>query len=729
MLENLIAMIEEYNPQCDVELIIKAYNFAENAHVGQYRKSGEKYFIHPVEVAKILIELKLDSITIAAALLHDILEDTDYSYKKLKEEFGKETVDLVEGITKLTRFSFQSKEEHQAENLRKMFVAMAKDIRIILIKLTDRLHNMRTLQYQSEEKKKEKAIETLEIYAPIAHRLGISTIKWELEDICLRYIDPKAYANLVKKVELKRKERDKYINEVIEAISNKIEEFNLKGHIYGRAKHFYSIYRKMKYRGKEFDEILDFFAVRVIVDSIKECYGVLGIVHTLWKPIPGRFKDYIAMPKPNMYQSIHTTVIGPNGDPVEIQIRTKEMHQIAEYGIAAHWKYKEGATSSSEDDLNYKLSWLAQMRELDQESNDPREFMESLKVDLLTNEVYVFTPKGEVINLPTGSTPIDFAYKIHSAVGNKCVGAKIDGRIVPLVYKLKNGNRVQILTSANSNGPSRDWLKVVKSSQAKNKIKQFFKKERREENVEKGNEILSREIKRQGLNMTEKQKTKILVGIGKKHGLTSEDDLYAAIGYGGITLTQVMPRIKEVVKKEIVKHDLKIENIEERKQSKITNEITKSDKSKQKELITVKGIDNIMVRFSKCCNPVPGDEISGFITRGRGVSIHRKDCPNIIDNTEALDRLIEVKWNDKEDIALQAEMQILAADKSGLLIDITKILTELKIEVVSIYARTNKNKEAMLNLTVKIDNVKKLEKLMQKVKSIKEVIDVYRVIS
>ncbi|PHS36235.1 MAG: (p)ppGpp synthetase [Alkaliphilus sp.] len=727
MLENLIAMIEEYNPQCDVELIIKAYNFAESAHVGQYRKSGEKYFIHPVEVAKILIELKLDSITIAAALLHDILEDTDYSYKKLEEEFGKETVELVEGVTKLTRFSFQSKEEHQAENLRKMFVAMAKDIRIILIKLADRLHNMRTLQYQSEEKKKEKAIETLEIYAPIAHRLGISTMKWELEDICLKYIDPKAYLELVEKVAFKKKERDKYINEVIEIISSKIEDFNLKGTIYGRSKHFYSIYRKMKYRGKEFDEILDFFAVRVIVDSIKECYGVLGIVHTLWKPIPGRFKDYIAMPKPNMYQSIHTTVIGPNGDPVEIQIRTKEMHQIAEYGIAAHWKYKEGSTSSSEDELNNKLTWLAQMRELGEESDDPREFMESLKVDLLTNEVYVFTPKGEVINLPTGSTPIDFAYKIHSAVGNKCVGAKIDGRIVPLTYKLKNGNIVRILTSANSNGPSRDWLKIVKSSQAKNKIKQFFKKERREENVEKGQEILDREIKRQGLHMNEKQKSKVLATIGKRHGLTTEQDLYAAIGYGGIALTQVMPKINEFVKKEMPKKDHIIELQGATKQEKIQSETVKKDKSKQKEFIKVKGIDNIMVRFSKCCNPVPGDKISGFITRGRGVSIHRDDCLNIIENDDVIDRLIEVEWVIGEEISLQAEIQILAEDKNGLLVDITKILTELKIEMLSIYARTNKNKEAILNLVVKIDNVKKLEKLMQKIKNIKEVLDVKRV--
>ncbi|MGV8145649.1 MAG: RelA/SpoT family protein [Alkaliphilus sp.] len=727
MLENLIAMIEEYNPQCDVELIIKAYNFAENAHVGQYRKSGEKYFIHPVEVAKILIELKLDSITIAASLLHDILEDTDYTYKKLKEEFGEETAELVEGVTKLTRFSFQSKEEHQAENLRKMFVAMAKDIRIILIKLADRLHNMRTLQYQSEEKKKEKAIETIEIYAPIAHRLGISTIKWELEDICLKYIDPEAYFELVNKVDSKKKERDKYISEVIEAISSKIKDFNLKGNIYGRAKHFYSVYRKMKYRGKEFDEILDFFAVRVIVDSIKECYGVLGIVHTLWKPIPGRFKDYVAMPKPNMYQSIHTTVIGPNGDPVEIQIRTKEMHQIAEYGIAAHWKYKEGATSDSEKDLNYKLTWLAQMRELDEESDDPREFMESLKVDLLTNEVYVFTPKGEVINLPTGSTPIDFAYRIHSAVGNKCIGAKIDSRIVPLTYKLKNGNIVRILTSTNSNGPSRDWLKIVKSSQAKNKIKQFFKKERREENVEKGREILDREIKRQGLSMNEKQKSKILATIGKRHGLTTEQDLYAAIGYGGIALTQVMPKINEFVKKEIPKKDLKIEEKDSIRQDRIQSETVKRDKGKQKELIKVKGIDNIMVRFSKCCNPVPGDEISGFITRGRGVSVHRKDCLNIIDNNDIIDRIIEVEWIVGEDMSLQAEIQIVAEDKSGLLVDITKILTELKIEMVSIYARTNKNKEAILNVIVKIDNVKKLDKLMQKVKNIKEVLKVHRV--
>ena len=729
MIENLIAMIEEYNPLCDVQLIIRAYNFAENAHQGQYRKSGERYFIHPVEVAKILIELKLDSSTVAAALLHDVLEDTDYDYNKLKSVFGEEIVELVEGVTKLTRLNFQSKEERQAENFRKMFVAMAKDIRVILIKLADRLHNMRTLKYQSDDKKKEISLETLEIYAPIAHRLGISRIKWELEDLCLRYIDPDGYYDLVEKVAIKRNDREAFINEVMSQLRKKLNEFSIEGEISGRPKHFYSIYRKMVYQNKTFDEIFDFLAVRVIVDSIKDCYGVLGVVHTLWKPIPGRFKDYIAMPKPNMYQSLHTTIIGPKGEPVEIQIRTFEMHQIAEYGIAAHWKYKEGKTLDSHFGFNDKLSWLGQMMELEKETNDSKEFMESLKVDLFTNEVFVFTPKGAVINLPAGSTPVDFAYKIHSDIGNKCVGAKVDGRIVPLDYKLKNGNIIEVLTSSNSNGPSRDWLKIVKSSQAKTKIKQWFKKERREENVEKGREILEREIRRQGFTLAEALNPKLLLSIGKRLGLSSEEDLYAALGYGGITLTQVLPKIKEVVKKDAIKKEVHPELTERETVLQQKPQEGRGKANKQSQGVTVKGIDNIMVRFSRCCNPVPGDEIVGYITRGRGVSVHRKDCPNLLDNNESADRLIDVEWDTSKPLSFQAEIQIRAADRKGLLSEITKILSDSKHTVNALNARTNKERMAILNLTIEINDIDELDKLMQKFRNLKGTFDVHRVIT
>ncbi|SES73468.1 GTP pyrophosphokinase [Natronincola peptidivorans] len=725
MLENLITMIEEYNPQCDVELIIKAYNFAENSHAGQYRKSGERYFVHPVEVAKTLVELQMDSTTIAAGLLHDVIEDTGYDYNKIKDEFGEEIAELVEGVTKLTRLSFESKEERQAENLRKMFIAMAKDIRVILIKLADRLHNMRTLKYQTDEKKKEKALETLEIFAPVAHRLGISRIKWELEDLCLRYIDPEGYYELVEKVAKKRRDREEFINEVIKQLKTNLGQFNIENEISGRPKHFYSIYRKMTYQGKSFDEIFDFLAVRIIVDTVKDCYGALGVVHTMWKPIPGRFKDYVAMPKPNMYQSLHTTVIGPKGDPFEIQIRTWEMHQIAEYGIAAHWRYKENINTDEETNIDDKLSWLRQMLEWEKETKDPKEFMESLKIDLFTNEVFVFTPKGKVINLPTGSTPIDFAYKIHSDVGNKCVGAKVDGRIVPIDYKLKNGNIVEVLTSSNSNGPSRDWLKIVKSSQAKSKIKQWFKKERREENVSRGREILEKEVRRQGLNPIEALQVKLLTTIAKKLSLSNEEDLYATIGYGGITLAQVIPKIKDSIKKDIPQIQDTVE-----KDISITHRNNEhKTKSKPSQGVNVKGIDNIMVRFSRCCNPVPGDEIVGYITRGRGVSIHRKDCPNLLDNTETTERFIEVEWDTSKAISFQAEIQIKAADRKGLLSELTHILSDAKVTVNALNARTNKEKIALLNLVLEVNSIEELNKLMEKFKKVKGVLDVFRVIT
>ncbi len=723
MLENLISKIEKFTPHCDVELVVRAYNFAENAHQGQYRKSGESYFIHPVEVATILIELRLDSSTVAAGLLHDVIEDTDYGYEKIKSEFGEEVADLVDGVTKITRLNFSSKEEREAENLRKMVLAMAKDIRVILIKLADRLHNMRTLQHHREEKRKEKATETLEIYAPLAGRLGISRIKWELEDLCLKFLDPKAYYQLIDTVDKTREDREGFINDIIGQLKEKLHDFDIKNEITGRPKHFYSIYRKMTSQNKSFEEIFDFLAVRILVDSVKDCYGVLGVVHTIWKPIPGRFKDYVAMPKANMYQSLHTTVIGPQGDPFEIQIRTWDMHKIAEYGIAAHWKYKEGKTEGVKEQTDSKLAWLRQMIEWEKEVKDPKEFLESLKIDLFTNEVFVFTPQGEVVNLPLGSTPIDFAYKIHSGVGNKCIGAKVDGRIVPLDYELKNGNIVEILTSSSSMGPSRDWLNIVKSSQARTKIRQWFKKERREENLEKGQEIIDKEIKRLSLNITQASLQKVIASIAKKHGFSNSDDLYAAIGYGGISLTQVMPRIKEIARKEISQA-----SPEKEASAKIRDrEVHKKKKEKRNQGVKVKGIDNIMVRFAKCCNPVPGDDIAGYITRGRGVSIHRKDCINLVNSEDAEERYIEVEWDVDKAIAFQVEIQIKAIDRKGLLSDITTALSEIKISINNLNARVTKEGISILNMGLEVNDTDHLEELIKKLKNLSGIIDISRV--
>jgi guanosine-3',5'-bis(diphosphate) 3'-pyrophosphohydrolase len=720
MLENLLSKIQEYYPYADMELIIRAYNFAENCHEGQYRNSGEKYFVHPYNVAMILADLNMDDKTIAAALLHDVLEDTEVTYETLVDKFGEEVANLVDGVTKLKKLKFKSKQESQAENLRKMVLAMAKDIRVIIIKLADRLHNMRTLEYMSEAKKKEKALETLEIYAPLAHRLGMSKIKWELEDLSLRYLDPDGYYDLVEKVSKRRKEREEYINRIIKELDKNLEEMHIRRDISGRPKNFYSIYKKMVYQNKSFEQIFDLTAIRVIVDSIKDCYAVLGLVHTMWKPIPGRFKDYIAMPKPNMYQSLHTTVIGPEGEIFEVQIRTWEMHRTAEYGIAAHWKYKEGNLKS--DNFDEKLTWLRQLMEWQKDLKDPREFMETLKVDLFTDEVYVFTPKGDVINLPNGSTPIDFAYRVHTDVGNKCVGAKVDGRIVPLDYKLKNGNIVEILTSANSNGPSRDWLKIVRSSQAKTKIRQWFKKEEREENIFRGKELLDKELKRQGLKINEQLKDEWLKSITKKMSLNSVDDLYGNLGYGSITLSQVMSRIKEYYKEYYKVQDEKAA-IEGKLKEKPAINHSRTDQG-----ISIKGVDNIKVRFAKCCNPVPGDEIIGYITRGRGVSIHRKDCPNIT-YIEGNERFMEVSWDDSQKAEYSAEIQIKALDRPGLLTEITQSITESELTLTSLSARTNKEKLAIINILLEIKNIDQLRELMKKIRRLKGIIDVYRVLS
>lgn len=719
MLENLLLRIEQYNSNADLKLVVKAFNFAETAHEGQLRNSGEKFFIHPYNVALILADLNMDTATIIAGLLHDVIEDTNNSYEKIEEEFGTEIADLIDGVTKLKMLQYKTKQENQAENLRKMVLAMAKDIRVIIVKLADRLHNMRTLEYMTDEKKKEKALETLEIYAPLAHRLGISKIKWELEDLSLRYLDPDNYYDLVERVSKRRRERETYIDNIMETLKLNLEEVHINGDISGRPKNFYSIYKKMVHQGKEFEQIFDLTAIRVLVDNLKDCYGVLGIVHTLWKPLPGRFKDYIAMPKPNMYQSLHTTVIGPKGEIFEVQIRTWEMHKTAEYGIAAHWKYKEGASKG--DNFDTKLTWLRQLLEWQSDSNDPRDFMETLKIDFFTDEVFVFTPKGDVINLPEGSTPIDFAYRVHTAVGNKCVGGKINGRIVPLNYKLQNGNIVEIITSANS-GPSRDWLKIVKTNQAKSRIKQWFKLKDKDSNIIKGKEMLEKEIKKLGYKPSDILKDEWIKNVSNKLSINSIEDLYASLGYGNITLHQVIVRLKEYYNELFKITDEKAYVEEQIKKPQQTK------KPKHTQGILVKGVDNIKIRFSKCCNPVPGDEIIGFITQGRGVSIHRTDCPNIVSG-DGIERFIEVEWDIQKDSSYNAEIQVSGNDRPGLLAEIALKINDADIGLLSMNARTNKEKVVNINMTLEIKNVKQLSELMIRIKKIKSIIDVYRVTS
>lgn len=724
MLGNLINQIESYNPNADIAVVAKAYNFAEMAHSNaQTRFSGERYFIHPYNVALILADLHVDVQTIAAALLHDVVEDTGITYDDIKREFGEEIANMVDGVTKLSKVKYRNKEERQAESLRKMIIAMSKDIRVVIIKLADRLHNIRTLEYMPEEKQYQKAMETIEIYAPIANRLGMASIKWELEDLSLKYIDPEGYADLQKKVQEKSEKRKDYISQIISVISQKLLEAGIQSDIKGRPKSLYSIYKKMYFKHKSFEQIYDLIAVRIIVDSIKDCYGALGTVHTLWKPIPGRFKDYIAMPKPNMYQSLHTTVIGPAGEPFEIQIRTLDMHRTAEYGIAAHWKYKEGI----DEQTNYeeKLNWLRQMLEWQQETNDPQEFMESLKIDLYADEVFVFTPKGEVVNLPRNSTPIDFAYRVHSAVGNKCVGAKVNGRIVPIDTKLKTGDQVEILTSQGSVGPSRDWLKIAASSQAKSKIKKFFKEKDKDFNVEKGKELVEREIKKQGFQVSEILKDDWVKFVADKYNMFNAGNLYAAVGNGGITENQVVNRLK-LLYLEKNKDKIELEKIESLEKNALTNKVP-SKIEKHASGVIIKGLDNIKIRFSKCCTPVPGDAIVGYITRGRGVSVHRADCTNIHDLNDSEDqRFIEVEWDTDKKVTFLSELQIKALDRKRLLQDITNLYSEAKLNAVSLNLRVNKDKIAVVDIGFEINETQQIEDLIKKIKKLDGVLEVYR---
>lgn len=725
MLENLINLIESYNPNADISVVAKAYNYAEMAHSNaQTRYSGERYFIHPYNVALILADLHMDVQTIAAGLLHDVVEDTGVTYEDIKREFGEEIANMVDGVTKLSKVKYRNKEERQAESLRKMIIAMSKDIRVVIIKLADRLHNIRTLEYMPEEKQYQKAMETIEIYAPIANRLGMASIKWELEDLSLKYIDPEGYDDLVKKVQEKSEQRKDYISDIIKTIKEKLNEAGIEGDIKGRPKSLYSIYKKMYFKNRTFEQIYDLVAVRIIVDNIKDCYGALGTVHTLWKPVPGRFKDYIAMPKPNMYQSLHTTVIGPAGEPFEIQIRTLEMHRTAEYGIAAHWKYKEGI----DEKTNYedKLNWLRQMLEWQQETNDPEEFMESLKIDLYTDEVFVFTPKGEVVNLPKGSTPIDFAYRVHSAVGNKCVGAKVNGRIVPIDTKLKTGDQVEILTSQSSPGPSRDWMKIAASSQAKSKIRKFFKEKDKDFNVEKGKEMLEREIKKQGFLPSDFLKDDWLKTVADKYNMNTASNLYAAIGNGGITENQVFNRLKTIYL-EKNKDKIELEKIEALEKNANTTNKAPARSEQHASGIIIKGIDNVKVRFSKCCNPVPGDAIVGYITRGRGVSVHRADCTNIHDLSDSDEqRFIEVEWDLGKKATFISELQIKALDRPKFLQDLTNLYSEAKLNAVSLNLRVNKEKIAIVEIAFEINDTKQIEDLIKKIKKLDGVLEVYR---
>lgn len=737
MLSDLLDKIDKYCYNVDKEFIVKAYKFALEAHKDQKRESGEPYIIHPIEVAGILAEMGMDTNTIAAGLLHDVVEDTEYTYEDIATIFNKEVADLVDGVTKLGKINYKTKEEQQADNLRKMLLAMSKDIRVILIKLSDRLHNMRTLRYMPVEKQKEKAKETLDIFAPLAHRLGISKIKWELEDAALRYIHPNEYYELVEAISEKRVEREAYINKIIEELKKNLETAGIYADIDGRPKHFYSIYRKMVNKNKSLDQIFDLTAIRILVNDIRECYAVLGIVHTMYKPIPGRFKDYIAMPKPNMYQSLHSTVIGPQGKPFEIQIRTHDMHKTAEYGIAAHWKYKEGIiedasaqnaneSKDNKDNIDNKLTWVREMLDWQKETTNPEEFMESFKIDLFADEVFVFTPKGIVINLPYDSTPVDFAYKIHTDVGNRCIGAKVNGKIVPLDYKLKTGEIVEILTSSIAKGPNIEWLSAVKSNQAKSKIRAWFKKVKREENIIRGKELLEKETKKQGSNFKE-----ILKGVAfdqflKKNNMNSIEDLYVTVGTGSVAASVIVTKLRDsgdkgkatVEDNETVLNDINAQINKEPKREKIRNSFSPG--------IKVKGESDILVRFAKCCNPVPGDDIIGYITKGRGVSVHRKDCENISNLYEDKDRIVEVSWGMGKNEGYVAEIQIKAEDRQKLLTDIMEIITSTNTNLQSINAKSAKGDIAYVTIKMKIVDISHLNTLMRNIRKIKGVMEVYR---
>ena len=696
-----------FNPQ-QVELLNRALDYATKMHANQFRESGEPYITHPIAVASILFDLGLDCSTLAAALLHDCVEDTAATDEEIRKLFGDEIAELVAGVTKLDKIKFKSKEEEQAENFRRMFFAMAKDIRVIIIKLADRLHNMRTISSLSAERQHAMAQETLEIFAPLASRLGLSYLKCELEDLCLKVLEPAIYESLVSEVALKRAERQELVSRICSQLTSLLEELNIKGEVSGRPKHFYSIYKKMKNNNRTFDQIYDLTAVRVIVENIKDCYEVLGMIHTMWKPIPGRFKDYIAVPKPNNYQSLHTTVMTTFGMPFEIQIRTYEMHKIAEYGIAAHWKYKENRGAANE--LDEKLEWLRGVMDVQSENSSPQEFYESLKFDLYSGQVFVFTPKGDVVTLAEGATPVDFAYNVHSAIGNKCIGAKINGKIVPLETKLNTGDYVEIITSSAAKGPSRDWLRFVKTSQAKSKIKAFFKKELKEENIRKGKDMLEKEAKIRGYVLGNLMLPKWLDIIMQRYSISSVDDLYASVGYGGFTVNQILSKLIDFYKKE--------------ERARVPAKTTGAVRSMSSGSVIVKGHDDLLVRISKCCNPVPGDDIVGFISRGRGVAIHRKNCPNL-KNIENY-RLIEAHWANDNPAPFAVAMQIEARNANGLLAKVTMLISEMKLTITNMNARVDKAGNAIINLSVTVNNISEFDTIVNKIQSIPDVEKVFR---
>ena len=727
---DLIEKVKMYHPSSDLSDIERAYKVAKKAHEGQFRKSGEPYIIHPLCVAIILAELELDKESIIAGLLHDVVEDTVMTSEDVAKEFGDEVALLVDGVTKLTQLNYQhDKIEVQAENLRKMFLAMAKDIRVILIKLADRLHNMRTMQYQSPAKQVEKSRETMDIYAPIAHRLGISKIKVELDDLSMKYLMPDTYNDLVKQVDINRPGREAFIKSIIKEVGMHISNAGIEAEIDGRVKHFFSIYRKMVNQNKTLDQIYDIFAVRIKVDTVKDCYAALGVIHEMYKPIPGRFKDYIAMPKPNMYQSLHTTLIASNGQPFEVQIRTYEMHRIAEYGIAAHWKYKEASDGKKpvEQQEEEKLSWLRQILEWQRDMSDNKEFLSLLKsdLDLFNENVYCFSPAGDVKTLPRGSSTVDFAYSVHSAVGNKMVGARVNGKLVPIEYEIKNGDRVEIITSQNSKGPSRDWLKIVKSTQAKNKINQGFKQERKEDNILKGKEMLANYAKLKGRTLGELTKPKYLEAVMRKYGFRDWESVLAALGHGGLKEGQILNKLIEAYEKEHKKEITDEKVLEAAAEAKEKLPIVK----KEKGGIVVKGIDDVAVRFAKCCSPIPGDEIVGFVTRGRGVTIHRTDCVNVMNLSESERvRLIDAEWQGSNLTSglYTAEINVYANNRTGLLVDISKIFTERKIDLTTINSRTSKQGRATISMTFDVHSTEELNSIVEKIRQVESVIDIER---
>jgi len=716
-LAKLIERVRATRPDVDVSVVESAWNYAEQAHDGQIRESGEPYFDHPAAVAFILADMDLDPNTIAAGLLHDVVEDTGKHYEELASVFGPEVAGLVDGVTKLSRMDFKTREEQQAESLRKMFVAMAKDIRVILIKLADRLHNMRTLRECQLDKQKRVAGETVEIYAPLAHRLGMWRIKWELEDLALRYLEPSVYYELVEKVATKRQEREGHIEEARQTLSAALEEIGVPAEIQGRPKHFYSIYQKMIKQGKDFSEIWDLMGLRVIVGTLRECYAVLGAVHSIWKPIPGRFKDYVAMPKSNMYQSLHTTVIGPRGEPLEIQIRTWEMHRTAEYGIAAHWRYKEGGAGGG--DFEDKITWLRQILDWQKETHNGAEFVETLKVDLFSDEVYVFTPKGDVKTLPAGSTPIDFAYAVHTDIGNRCAGARVNGRMVPLGTPLATGDIVEIVTNKAQTGPSRDWLNIAKTSKAKGKIRQWFKEQRREESIERGKEMLERDLRRMGHEVHANLKEERLAEAAHKFSYQSPDDLLASIGYGKLSAAMVVGKL--VPEKVAEKGP---ESVFEEAARPLSGAV-RSPRSTHG--VVVRGIDNVLVRFARCCNPVPGDPIVGYITRGRGVSVHREDCPNISTMMgEDEGRQVDVSWDMGNATSYPVEIEMEASDSPGLLTGVMNAVLEMKAHVSAVNARTLRNRMALINMTVEINDVAHMNNVIGRLKRLQGVQNVHR---